>query len=130
VIVAAVTAALMLPATAGAGPTATKSGVLINYASTGKLKVGKKISILLVCSANCNVDSTTTVKGPGFRDSFQVSGPLTANIPGGPFFNPNGPLLKQMKAETGKFKIVSSVTATDVTTGAVETISRAFKLKR
>jgi hypothetical protein len=61
---------LLLPGTAAAGghgPTATKSGVLVNYASTGKLKIGKRITIFVVCSANCNVDTTTVVKGPGLR---------------------------------------------------------------
>jgi hypothetical protein len=129
VAIAGIAAAMMVPAAATAGPTATKSGVLINYVGPAKLKVAKKIQVTLVCSANCNVQSTTTVKGPGFRDSFDVSGPLTANVPGGPFFNPNGPLLKQMKDEAGKFKVISSATATDPVTGAVETISRAFRLK-
>ncbi len=126
----AAAAALMVPAAASASPTATKSGVLINYVGPTKLKVAKKLQITLVCSANCSVQSTTTVKGPQFNDSFDVSGPLTANVPGGPFFNPNGPLLKQMKDEPGKFKVISSVTATNTMTGAVESISRTFKLKR
>ena len=130
VAIAVTAAALMAPAAASAGPVATKSGVLINYVGPAKLKVGKRIQISLVCSANCNVDATTTVKGPRFKDSFQLSGGLTANVVGGPFFQPNGPLLKQMKAETGKFTIISSVTATNATTGAVESASRTFHLKR
>jgi hypothetical protein len=124
---------LLLPGTAaagGQGPTATKSGALVNYVSTGKLKIGKKITILVVCSANCNVDTTTAIKGPGFKDSAAVSGPLSAGVPGGPFFKPNGPLLRGMKAEPGKFKINSTVTATDPATGATETIARSFRLKR
>jgi hypothetical protein len=126
----AVATALLAPAPAAGTPAATKSGVLINYADTGKLRVAKKIEISLVCSENCNVETTTVIKGPRFKDSFDVSGPLTAGIPGGPFFEPNGPLFKQMKAETGKFKILSTATATSATTGAVETIKRTFKLKR
>lgn len=128
-LLAAVSAALTVPAAATAGPTATKAGALINYTGPAKLKIGKKIQILLVCSANCNVQSTNTVKGPGFKDSFNVSGPLNAGVPGGPFFQPNGPLLKQMKAEPGKFKVISSATATDPLTGAVDTVSRTFGLK-
>jgi hypothetical protein len=126
----AVAAAAMVPTAATAGPTATKSGVLINYTGPGKLKVAKKIQILLVCSSDCTVQTTTRVKGPGFNDSFNVSGPLTANVPGGPFFQPNGPLLKQMKAEPGKFKIISGATATVAATGQTESVNRAFKLKR
>ena len=125
-----VAAALVVPASAPAAPTATKAGVLVNYVGPSKLRVGKKIQISLLCAQNCNVDSTTTVQGPGFKDSFQVSGGLTANVVGGPFFAPNGPLLKQMKAEPGKFKIISSVTATNTLTGAVESINRTFRLKR
>jgi hypothetical protein len=120
----------LLTAQAAAGPTATKAGVLINYSNTGKLRIGKKIAITLVCSANCNVQTTTVVKGPKFKDSFDVSGPLTAGVPGGPFFEPNGPLLKQMKDTPGRFRVNSTATATDPATGAVETISRGFRLKR
>jgi hypothetical protein len=127
-----VVCALALPASvaAGEGPIATKSGVLINYVSTGKLQIGKKIQILVVCSANCNANATTVIKGPGTNLTFDVAGPLTANVQGGPFFKPNGPLLKAMKAEPGKFKLNSSLTATNAVTGAVETISRTFRLKR
>src|SRR5262245_49682277 len=95
------------------GPVATKSGALINYVSLGKLKIAKKIQILVVCSAACNVTSTSTVKGPGFTQPVQVSGGLQANVPGGPFFQPNGALLKSMKASPGKYKITSSLTATN-----------------
>jgi hypothetical protein len=124
---------LLLPGAAAAGgngPTATKSGALVNYTSVGKLKIAKKITIFIVCNANCNVDTITVVKGPGFKDSAQVAGSLPAGSPGGPFFKPNGPLLKGMKAEPGKFRINSTVTATDPATGATETIARSFRLKR
>jgi hypothetical protein len=123
---------LLLPGTAAAGdgPTATKSGALVNYVSAGKLKIAKKITIFVVCSANCNVDTTTVVKGPGVKESAQVGGPLAAGVPGGPFFKPNGPLLKAMKAQPGRFRVNSTVTATDPATGATETISRSFRLKR
>jgi hypothetical protein len=142
-LVVAVAAALVVPAqvaaapatTSGlaqssAGPVATKSGLLIAYTNTGKLKIGKRIAITMTCAANCNVQTTTVVKGPRFKDSFDVSGPLTAGVPGGPFFKPNGPLLKSMKASPGKFRVNSTATATDIATGAVETISKSFRLKR
>jgi hypothetical protein len=123
---------LLLPgiAAAGEGPTASKSGALVNYVSTGKLKIAKKITIFVICSAACNVQTNTVVKGPGFKDSAQVAGSLPANSPGGPFFKPNGPLLKGMKAEPGKFRVNSTVTATDPATGATETIAHSFRLKR
>lgn len=124
--------ALALPAsaTAGGGPTATKSGLLINYVSTGKLKIAKQVQILVVCASNCNATATTVIKGPGTNLTFDVAGPLTAGVQGGPFFRPNGPLLKAMKDEPGKFKVNSTITATNATTGAVETISHTFRLKR
>jgi hypothetical protein len=128
----AVAAALLVPCSSALadGPVATKSGALINYVSTGKLKIGKRIEILVVCSANCSVDTTTTIKAHGFHQSFPLSGTLQAGVPGGPFFKPNGPLLKDMKARPGAFKIVSKMTATDLTTGAVDSIQNTFKLKR
>jgi hypothetical protein len=124
---------LLLPGTAAAGgngPTAIKSGVLINYISAGKLRIAKRIEILVVCSADCQVVADSVIVGPGPNLRGRVSGVLTANIPGGPFFKPNGPLLRAMKASPGKYKIRSKITATNPATGAVETISRTFRLKR
>ena len=129
----AVALALVLPASgavAGGGPVATKSGALINYVSTAKLKVAKSIEIVLVCSANCNVTSHSVIKGPGGTVPGDVSGSLQANVPGGPFLKPNGPLLKAMKADTGGFKLVNKVTATDPVTGATDQISHTFKFKK
>jgi hypothetical protein len=129
---AAVGGALLLPASSAVAkdPVATKSGALINYVSTGKLKVSKKILVAVVCSVNCNVDTTTTIKGKGYHQTFQLSGALQAGVVGGPFFKPNGALLKVMKANPGAFKIASSMTATDPTTGATDAIAHTFKLKR
>jgi hypothetical protein len=133
IVVAALALGLLLlpgSAAAGGGPIASKSGALVNYVSTGKLKIGKRITIFIVCSANCNVDTTTVVKGPGIKQTANISGPLTANVPGGPFLKPNGPLLKGMKASPGRYRINSRVTATDPLTGATDAISRSFRLKR
>lgn len=127
----AVLGGLLVPALSPAGgPVATKSGALINYTTTGKLKVGKSITIPVVCSANCQVNSTLVVKGPGAKVSNTVAGPLTAGVPGGHIIKPNGPLLKSMKADTGKFRLVSHMTATDSSTGATDSISHTFRLKR
>ena len=129
----ALAGALILPAsaaTAGDGPTASKSGAIINYVSGKKLKIGKRIQILVVCSVNCNVVSKSTIKGPGVKLRGNVSGPLQAGVPGGPFFKPNGPLLKAMKRFPGRFRLVNRITATDPTTGATDAISRSFRLKR
>jgi hypothetical protein len=129
----AMAAALVLPASTAAsdGPVATKSGAIINYASLGKLRIGKTILIEVVCSVNCDVTSTTVVKGPGIKRTLTVSGSLAANATGGgPFVQPNGPLLKAMKAEPGRFRFVNSITATDPSNGATDSISHTFRLKR
>jgi hypothetical protein len=129
----ALAVALALPASAavaGSGPVATKSGALINYVSTAKIKVAKNLEILLVCSANCNVTSHSVIKGPGVKVVGNISGSLTANVPGGPTFKPNGPLLKALKADTGKFRLVNKITATDAVTGATDQISHTFRFKK
>ena len=118
------------PATAGDGPTARKSGAIINYKSGKKLKIGKRIQILVVCSVDCDVVSKSVIKGPGVKLKGTISGSLQAGIPGGPFFKPNGPLLKAMKATPGKFRLINRITATDPATGATDAISRSFRLKR
>jgi hypothetical protein len=129
----ALAGALVLPAsaaTAGGGPTASKSGAIINYVGGKKLKIGKRIQILVVCSVDCNVVSNSVIKGPGVKLRGNISGSLQAGIPGGPFFKPNGPLLKAMKANPGKFRVINRITATDPATGATDAISRSFRLKR
>jgi hypothetical protein len=132
-IVVAVLALALLPAAATSAPNAplaSKAGALINFVSTGKLRIGKRISIVVVCSADCQADATVTVVAPGPNLSFHVAGPLTANVPGGPFFKPNRPLLKAMKDHPGRFKIRTAITATDPSTGASDAISGTFRLKR
>lgn len=137
----AASAALLFPASSamaggagiastGGGPVATKSGALINYVSGPKLRIGKRIDIVVVCSVDCNVTSSSVIKGPGVKIPGNVSGPLTANVPGGPFFKPNGPLLSSMKDTPGRFRLVNHITATDPATGAQDSISRSFRFKR
>ena len=117
-------------ASGGDGPIATKSGALINYVSTARLKVAKKMEIKVVCTANCFVTSTIVFKRPGFKTTSTVAGQLTAGVAGGHFLKPNGALLKNMKANTKKFRLVSNMTATDSATGVQDHISHTFKLKR
>jgi hypothetical protein len=129
----AVAACLLLPvssASASGGPAATKSGAIVNYLSLAKLKIAKTIQVPVICSVNCNVQTSTTVKGPGFSQPDYQTASFPANVAFGPFFSPNGPLLKSMKATPGKYKILSSITATNSSTGAIDSISHAFKLKR
>jgi hypothetical protein len=115
---------------ASSGPIANKSGALINYVSTARLKIAKRIEIQVVCSANCNVTSTVVFKGVGQKIKSTVAGPLTANVPGSHFIKPNGVLLKAMRANTKKVRLVNNMTATDPVTGVQDHISHVFKLKR
>jgi len=130
--VLAVIVALLLPATTASagGPTAVKSGALVNYTTTGKIKIAKKLFVPFVCSANCSVVSNLTLKGPGVKLPDTQSAPLNAGVVAAHFLQPNGPLMKSLKARPGRFKLVSSVTATDVVTGATDTIAHTFRLKR
>jgi hypothetical protein len=140
IAVLAAASALLIPASqasagthigaGGEGPVASKSGALINYVSTARLKVAKRMEIPVVCSAECFVTSAVVIKGPGNKITSTVSGQLTAGVPGGHFIKPNGALLKAMKAETKKFRFVNNMTATDLATGAQDHISHTFKLKR
>lgn len=127
----AVIGALLLPVAGAAGsPTAHKSGAIINYLTTGKLKIGKKIIVPFACSVNCDVVSTLKIKGPFVKGSDTETGSLQAGVAAGHFIKPSGTLLKLLKASPGRYKIISHVTATDPTTGASDPIAHTFKLKR
>jgi hypothetical protein len=137
----AVSAALLLPASqavaggaqiasAGDRPVATKSGAIVNWVSGFKLRVAKRIQPLAVCSVNCDVSGTGVLKGMGGKASFSDSGSFPAGQLFGLYVTIKGPLLKLMKEFPGRFKLVETLTATDPTTGAVDTISRAFRFKR
>jgi hypothetical protein len=127
----AVVGALLLPASAAvATPTAHKSGAIINYLTTGKIRVSKKMIVPFVCSVDCNVTSTLKVKGPFVKGADKEFGSLQAGVPAGHFIKPSGPLLKLMKASPGRYKLISKVTATDPATGATDSIAHSYKLKR
>jgi hypothetical protein len=127
----AILGALLLPVSGAVGaPTAHKSGAIVNYLTTGKLKIGKKIIVPFVCSVNCNVVSTLKVKGPFVRGSDTEQGSLQAGVAAGHFIKPSGPLLRLIKASPGRYKLISHITATDPATGATDSISHSFKLKR
>jgi hypothetical protein len=129
----AVAVALLVPAgIAGAdgGPTATKSGAIINWQSGFKLRVGRHIQPLAVCAVACNVSGTGTLKGLGGKANFADSGSFGPGVPFGLAISVKGNLLKLMKEFPGRFRLTETLTATDPTTGAVDTISRAFKFKR
>lgn len=127
----ALIAALLLPASRAAGsPTAHKSGAIINYVTTGKLRIAKRIIVPIVCSVNCDVVSSLKVKGPFVKGTDVEQGSLQAGVPAGHFIKPSGPLLKLLKASPGRYKLISNVTAADPATGATDHIAHSFKLKR
>ena len=127
----AVIGALLLPATGAVGaPTAHKSGAIVNYLTTGKIKISKKMIVPFQCAVNCDVVSTLKVKGPLVKGADTEQGSIPAGVPAGHFIKPSGPLLRLMKASPGRYKIISHITATDPATGATDPISHAFKLKR
>ncbi|MFI5026186.1 MAG: hypothetical protein ACHQCI_05490 [Solirubrobacterales bacterium] len=123
--------ALLLPVSGAAGsPTAHKSGAIINYVTTGKLRIAKRIIVPIVCSVNCDVVSSLKLKGPFVKGTDVEQGSLQAGVPAGHFIKPSGPLLKLLKASPGRYKVISNVTATDPATGATDQIAHSFKLKR
>ncbi len=127
----AATGVLLLPATGAVGsPTAHKSGAIVNYLTTGKLRIAKRIVVPFVCSVNCDVTSTLKLKGPFVKGSDTETGSLQAGVAAGHYIKPSGRLKKLMKAHPGRYKLISHVTATDPATGAVDKIAHRFRLKR
>ena len=129
-VLSAVTAALLLPATGGADPIAQKSGAVINYTGLGKVKIAKKMYIYFICSQACNASATTTIKGPATNLTVNASGSLPAGVQGFVQLTPNGSLLKAMKANPGKFKLVNSIQATGTATGTPDSITNTFRVRR
>ena len=143
----AATAALAFPASsaladaqiasAGGGPVAQKSGALINFVTTGKLRVARTIQPIAVCTQTCTVSGVGVIKGFGGRGTFSDSGgPFAAGEQFGLLLQAKGNLLKALKAFPGRFHLTETLTATpvDPTTkapiGAPETISATFGFKR
>jgi hypothetical protein len=132
---------LLVPASgavADGGPVAHQSGTLINFVTTGKLKVQKIIQPVAVCSAACSVTGTGVIKGLGGKQTFADSGgPFAAGQSFGLALNTKGGiLLKLLKAFPGRFHLNETLTATPVDpatgapTGAPESVSAGFGFKR
>jgi hypothetical protein len=127
----AVIGVLLLPASGAAGaPGAHKSGAIVNYLITGKIKIAKRMAVPFQCSVNCDVVSALKVKGPFVKGTDTEQGSLQAGVPAGHFIKPSGPLKRLMNAAPGRYKLISHITATDPATGATDSISHSFKLKR
>lgn len=105
---------------------------LVSYLTSGKIKVSKTMRYQFVCSVNCSVVETTTLK-LGSQRVPTVAGPATFAA-GAPieaqFIIKSNRGVSAVRHDAKKAKLISSVTATDVTTGAQQTINRTFKLKK
>jgi hypothetical protein len=122
---------LLLPASSAvSAPTAHKSGAIINYLTTGKIRIDKKLVVPFQCAVNCDVVSFLKIKGPFVKGSDTETGSLAAGVPAGHFLKPSGPLKKLLRATPGRYKLISRITATDPATGATDQIAHTFKLKR
>lgn len=135
-----VAGALLIPASqaagaqmgsGGDGPVAHKSGAIVNYTSTGKLKVARHMFIHFSCAVTCDATGRAVLRAP------KIKIPITANGSGIPAGTPafmeitvKGTLLKLLKAFPGRFKVVNTITAVDPTTGATDTIHHTFGFKR
>jgi hypothetical protein len=132
IAIVAMAGVLLLPSAnaAAGGPVAHKSGAIVNYTSTGKIKVAKNLFIYFTCAVNCNATSTTIIKGLGGKVTVPASGPVTAGVQAFIKITVKGQILKALKAQPGAFKVINHISATDPATGAVDNISHTFKLKR
>jgi len=134
---AALIVALLVPASqAGAGPAANASGEeLISYLTGGKLKVKKKIKYLILCGApagqSCQVEVSNKLKLKG-PDVGPISS--SAPFPGGQaievFIRLNKGARRAARAKIGAAKVVSEITATNLTTGEADTDRETFRLKK
>lgn len=129
--------ALMLPASsalAGGGPVATKSGAIVNYVSTAKVKLGKRSGPSFSCLVTCNLTSKLVLKGPHVKlPDTQSASNVPANQALTHFFNFSKfpkPVRQFIAQHVGQYRLVSTVNATDATTGATDAISNVFKLTR
>jgi hypothetical protein len=129
----AVAAAMLLPAgaVAGGGPVAHKSGTLINFITTGKLRISRQIQPAATCTATCNVTGTGLLKGPGGRFPVADSGgPFAAGEPFGLSVFIKKAAVRFMKMQPGRWHLTETLTATDATTGAVDSVTASFGFKR
>jgi hypothetical protein len=130
--------ALLVPvSSAGAGPAANRSGEeLVSYLETGKLEANRTITFDLLCGAPagqaCQITVRTklTIKGIG------SVGPLESSLPfaggqGGTY------TLKVSKRDKGiirqnvkRSRLITEVTATNLTTGEIDVDEQTFRLKK
>ena len=105
---------------------------LLNYVTTGKLKLGKRIAYQFVCSTECQVTATSTLvlRGPDV-------GPIvdTGLFPAGQtievFLMPNKSARRSIRRHIGASELRTSVTATNPAPyGDNDTDTRVFRFRR
>jgi hypothetical protein len=149
-IAAAIAAALLVPAAAGAGangtvslapagpgsPTATASGEeLVTYQTFGKLRLDKRVTYLITCGAPagqvCGFEVTNEIvlKGPNVTLATS-GGPFASGQLVEVFIELNKNARNAIRASGKKAKVRSEVTATNLNTGEVDFDSATFKFKR
>jgi hypothetical protein len=105
---------------------------LLSYVTTGKLKLGKRISYRFVCSTECQVTATSilVLRGPDV-------GPIvdTGLFPAGEiievFLKPNKSARRAIRRHIGASKLRTSVTAVNPGPyGETDTDTRVFRFKR
>jgi hypothetical protein len=120
-------------AAVGGGPVATPSAEvesIVNYNTSGKLKVQRKIRFLATCTVNCNVtvNLELVVPGPNLKTA-----PLTGSFLAGQIFEGFIELNKAgrafVKENKKKSKFRTSIAAVDPLTGNTDTDARTFKFK-
>lgn len=127
-IVAVVCAlAMLVPAATSSAQTAS----IVSYATTGKLKAAKRIQYNIVCSVNCQVTASSTLKlkGPDLPPAI-VPGTLAAGAVASPYIVLNKAAKSALKRNVGAARLVTSITAIDVATGNSQTISQTFRFHR
>jgi 3D (Asp-Asp-Asp) domain-containing protein len=130
---AAVAVILVSAAAPGAlAQTPVDSEGLLNYLTTGKLKLKKRITYKFVCSTDCQVtaSSTLVLRGPDV-------GPIvdTGSFPAGQiievFLKPNKSARRSIRKHLGASKLRTSVTAINPGPyGENDTDTRVFRFKR
>lgn len=131
--VAALACCLAFVAPSGAAsPRAQTSGEeLVSYLTKGKLKLAKRIQYSFVCSVNCQVTATASVKVKGPDPSPQSNtGQFSAGLEVAQFLTPNKPLRNAIKDHIGAAKLVTEITARDLATGETDTDRRTFRFKK
>jgi hypothetical protein len=135
-LIAAVTLLLVLPASAGAAtrdaPTASTSGEeQVTYLTGGKLKPRKRLRYRVVCAASCalTVSSKLNLKGPNLGP-ITSTGTIAAGQVAEAVIRVNKGARSAIKANRRAAKLVTTVTATNTTTGEVDVDRRTYRFKR